>query len=49
MNVPTVEEAHTLIEALPLEQAKLMEFDVVPVRLLAPLALLLGDKVSFGL
>ena len=49
MNVPTVEEAHTLLEALPLGQAELMKFDLIPVGPLAPLALLLGDKVSFGL
>ena len=48
MNVPTVEEAHALLEALPLGQAKLIEFDLIPVGPLAPLALLLGDKVSFG-
>ena len=44
LNVPTVDEAQTLLEALPLGQAKLMAFDLIPVGPLAPLALLLGDE-----
>jgi hypothetical protein len=48
MNVPTTAEAHALLEALPLGQAKLMEFDLIPVGPLVPLAMLLGDELAFG-
>ncbi len=41
MNVTTIEEAHALLERLPLGQAKLMEFDLVPVGPLGPLRILL--------
>lgn len=44
LNVTSVEEAHALLEKLPLGQAKLMEFDLIPVGPLAPLRLLLTDK-----
>ena len=44
MNVTDVEEAHNLLEQLPLGQAKLMEFDLIPVGPLTPLAMLLKDK-----
>ena len=43
MNVTTVEEAHGLLEELPLGVAKLMEFDLIPVGPLSPLAMLLGQ------
>jgi hypothetical protein len=42
MNVASVEEAHSLLEALPLGQAQLMEFDLIELGPLAPLHLLLG-------
>ncbi len=41
MNVSTVEEAHALLEALPLGKAKLMEFDLIPLGPLSPLNVLL--------
>ncbi len=43
MNVTTVEEAHALLEKLPLGQAKLMEFELLPVGPLGPLRILLTD------
>ncbi len=46
LNVTSVEEAHALLEKLPLGQAKLMEFDLIPVGPLAPLRLLLSDKAN---
>ena len=41
LNASTVEEAHTMLEALPLGQAKLMTFQLIPLGPLSPLALLL--------
>jgi hypothetical protein len=43
MNVSSVEEARTLLEKLPLGQAKLMTFDLMPLGPLNPLRLLLND------
>jgi hypothetical protein len=43
MNVTTVKEAHAVLEKLPLGQAKLMEFDLMPVGPLGPLRILLTD------
>jgi hypothetical protein len=43
MNVSTVEEAHALLEKLPLGQAKLIDFTLIPVGPLKPLSILLGD------
>ncbi|RXH57757.1 hypothetical protein [Granulicella sibirica] len=43
MNVSTVEEAHALLEALPLGQAKLMTFELIPLGPLSPLALLVRE------
>ncbi len=43
MNVSTVEEAHKLLEKLPLGIAHLMEFDLLPIGPLGPLRMLL-DK-----
>ncbi len=43
LNVTTVAEAHALLEKLPLGQAKLMEFDLIPVGPLSPLAILMKD------
>jgi hypothetical protein len=42
MNCTTVEEAHAILEKLPLGQHKMMEFDLIPLGPLAPLGRLLG-------
>ncbi len=44
LNVASVDEARTLLEKLPLGEAKLMEFDLIPVGPLSPLGLLLQDS-----
>jgi len=44
MNVTTVEEAHALLEALPLGVAKRMTFELMPLGPLFPLKALLGDN-----
>jgi hypothetical protein len=41
LNVTSVDEAHSLLEKLPLGQAKLMEFDLMPLGPLNPLRVLL--------
>ena len=41
MNVSTVEEAHELLEKLPLGVAGLMKFDLIPIGPLSPLNYLL--------
>jgi hypothetical protein len=41
LNLSSVEEAHTMLESLPLGQAKLMTFELIPLGPLSPLALLL--------
>jgi hypothetical protein len=41
LNATTVEEAHIMLEALPLGQAKLMTFQLIPLGPISPLALLL--------
>lgn len=46
LNVTSVEEAHTILEALPLGQAKLMTFQLIPLGPLSPLALLLPKPDS---
>ncbi|WP_213805244.1 hypothetical protein [Granulicella sp. dw_53] len=43
LNVSSVEEAHTLLEQLPLGRAQLMEFDLMPLGPLSPLRILLND------
>ena len=43
LNTTSVEEAHTLLEALPLGQEKLMTFELIPLGPLFPLGMLL-DK-----
>jgi hypothetical protein len=43
MNVSTVKEAQAVLEKLPLGQAKLMAFDLIPVGPLGPLRMLLTD------
>jgi hypothetical protein len=42
LKVTSVEEAHSLLEKLPLRQTGLMEFDLMPLRPLNPLRLLLS-------
>ncbi|BDC53108.1 hypothetical protein F183_A54230 [Bryobacterales bacterium F-183] len=43
MNVSTVQEAHDLLEKLPLGVQKLMEFDLIPLGPLTPLNFLLQE------
>jgi hypothetical protein len=43
LNVGNVAEARELLEKLPLGQAKLMEFDLIPLGPLTPLSLLLQE------
>jgi len=43
MNCSSVEEAHAILEKLPLGQHKMMEFDLIPLGPLAPLASLLQN------
>jgi hypothetical protein len=44
LNFSSVDEARTALEKLPLGQAKLMEFDLIPLGPLAPLGLLLQES-----
>jgi hypothetical protein len=46
MNVTDPAEAHTLLEKLPLGQAGMMTFQLIPVGPLWPLGLLLGEPVK---
>jgi len=46
MNVTTVEEAHALLEALPLGVAKRMTFELMPLGPLFPLKALLAGKAA---
>lgn len=46
LNVSNVAEARTLLEKLPLGEAKLMEFDLIPLGPLTPLGLLLQDNAG---
>jgi hypothetical protein len=46
MNVSTVEEAHTLLEALPLGKAGIMAFDLIPIGPLSPLNYLLTPPAA---
>ena len=43
LNVATVDEAHALLDKLPLGEGKLMEFDLIPLGPLTPLGLLVQD------
>jgi hypothetical protein len=43
LNCTSIEEAHALLEKLPLGQAKLMEFDLIPLGPLSPLNFLLPE------
>lgn len=44
LNLSSAEEAHSMLEALPLGQAKLMTFELIPVGPLSPLGLLLSHS-----
>jgi muconolactone delta-isomerase len=44
MNVDTVDEAHRLLEALPLGEKKLMTFELMPLGPLTPLRFLLPPR-----
>jgi hypothetical protein len=46
LNVSTVAEARTLLEKLPLGEAKLMDFDLIPLGPLTPLGLLLQESAG---
>jgi hypothetical protein len=46
MNVTDPAEAHTLLEKLPLGQANMMTFQLIPVGPLWPLGLLLGEPTK---
>ncbi len=48
MNVTSVPEAHTILEALPLGQAKLMEFEYIELTPLTPLHMLLTEGWANG-
>jgi hypothetical protein len=40
LNLSSIEEAHSMLEALPLGQAQLMTFELIPIGPLSPLGLL---------
>ncbi len=44
LNLGSTEEARALLQQLPLGQAKLMSFELIPLGPLSPLGLLLRDK-----
>jgi hypothetical protein len=44
MNCTSIEEAHAILEKLPLGQHKMMEFDLIPLGPLAPLQMLLQTQ-----
>jgi hypothetical protein len=44
LNVGSTDEAKTLLQQLPLGQAKMMSFELIPLGPLSPLGLLLQDK-----
>jgi hypothetical protein len=46
LNLTSVEEAHDMLEALPLGVAKRMTFDLIPVGPLFPLGLLLDQRAG---
>lgn len=48
MNATSVAEAHTILEKLPLGQAKLMEFELVELTPLTPLYMLLTQDWANG-
>jgi hypothetical protein len=46
MNVTDTDEAHKLLESLPLGQAKMMTFELIPIGPLWPLGLLLAEPAK---
>jgi hypothetical protein len=48
LNLTSVQEAHALLEALPLGQAKLMEFEYIEITPLTPLHMLLTEGWANG-
>lgn len=48
LNVTSVQDAHALLEALPLGQAKLMEFEYIEITPLTPLHMLLTEGWANG-
>lgn len=44
LNVGSTDEAKTILQQLPLGQAKMMSFELIPLGPLSPLGLLLQDK-----
>jgi hypothetical protein len=46
MNLSDQKEAHDLLEKLPLGQAGLMEFELIPIGPLGPLRILLADPAK---
>ena len=48
MNVTSVQDAHKILEALPLGQAKLMEFEYIELTPLTPLHMLLTQGWANG-
>lgn len=48
MNATSIAEAHSLLEKLPLGQAKLMEFELVELTPLTPLHMLLTEGYAHG-
>lgn len=48
LNMSSIEEAHSMLEALPLGQAHLMTFELIPLGPLSPLGLLLREPEVRG-
>lgn len=48
LNVTSIQDAHALLEALPLGQAKLMEFEYIEITPLTPLHMLLTEGWANG-
>jgi hypothetical protein len=48
MTTDTVEEADALLKALPLGQADLLHFELIPVGALVPLGLLMGEQFQLN-
>jgi hypothetical protein len=46
MNVNSVDEAHALLEKLPLGVNKMMEFELMPLGPLRPLSILLAEPIT---
>ena len=44
LNLDSIDEAHEMLEQLPLGQAQLMDFELIPLGPLSPLNVLLGQQ-----